>query len=108
MPPCCLAMLLISSWMSTVLPTPAPPKRPVLPPRVYGSGGAPTLLPVSHISTFVARSAKAGPEHPALGRLLVKGGGGPVDRIGLGGLDRPGLVDRLARDVDDAAEGLLA
>ena len=31
--PCCfLAMLLISSWISTVLPTPAPPNRPILPP----------------------------------------------------------------------------
>ncbi len=28
------AMLRISSWMSTVLPTPAPPNRPTLPPRV--------------------------------------------------------------------------
>ena len=27
-----LAMLLMGSWMITVLPTPAPPKRPVLPP----------------------------------------------------------------------------
>ncbi len=27
------AMRAISSWMMTVLPTPAPPKRPVLPPR---------------------------------------------------------------------------
>ena len=31
-PPCCLATLLISSMMSTVLPTPAPPNRPILPP----------------------------------------------------------------------------
>ena len=31
-PPCALATLLMSSWMSTVLPTPAPPKRPILPP----------------------------------------------------------------------------
>ena len=31
-PPCCLAMLLISSMMITVLPTPAPPNRPTLPP----------------------------------------------------------------------------
>jgi hypothetical protein len=28
-----LATLLMSSWMSTVLPTPAPPNRPILPPR---------------------------------------------------------------------------
>ncbi len=31
-PPCAFATLLMSSWMSTVLPTPAPPKRPILPP----------------------------------------------------------------------------
>ncbi len=31
-PPCCFAMLLMSSMITTVLPTPAPPKRPVLPP----------------------------------------------------------------------------
>jgi hypothetical protein len=31
-PPWALATLLMSSWMSTVLPTPAPPKRPILPP----------------------------------------------------------------------------
>ena len=31
-PPCCLAMLLISSMIRTVLPTPAPPNRPILPP----------------------------------------------------------------------------
>ena len=31
-PPCSLARLWISSWMITVLPTPAPPNRPTLPP----------------------------------------------------------------------------
>ena len=31
-PSCSSAMLRISSWMSTVLPTPAPPNRPTLPP----------------------------------------------------------------------------
>ena len=31
-PPCSWARLWISSWMSTVLPTPAPPNRPTLPP----------------------------------------------------------------------------
>ncbi len=32
-PPCSVAMFRINSWMSTVLPTPAPPTRPILPPR---------------------------------------------------------------------------
>ncbi len=31
-PPWFMAMLLMSSMMTTVLPTPAPPKRPILPP----------------------------------------------------------------------------
>ena len=31
--PCPLATLLISSMISTVLPTPAPPNKPILPPR---------------------------------------------------------------------------
>ena len=31
-PPCPLAMLLISSCIRTVLPTPAPPNKPILPP----------------------------------------------------------------------------
>ena len=31
-PPCSVATLRISSWISTVLPTPAPPNRPILPP----------------------------------------------------------------------------
>ena len=31
-PPCPLAMLLISSWINTVFPTPAPPNKPILPP----------------------------------------------------------------------------
>src|SRR6202790_4323802 len=35
--------------MSTVLPTPAPPKRPTLPPRVYGAIKSTTLIPVSKI-----------------------------------------------------------
>jgi hypothetical protein len=53
-------MLLISSWMRTVLPTPAPPNRPVLPPFVYGSSRSTTLMPVSNISTFVDCSSNAG------------------------------------------------
>ena len=41
-----LAMLLISSMMSTVLPTPAPPNKPILPPLLYGSRRSITLIPV--------------------------------------------------------------
>jgi hypothetical protein len=38
-PPCALATLLMSSMMRTVLPTPAPPKRPILPPLLVGARG---------------------------------------------------------------------
>ena len=33
-PPCSVAIFLMSSWINTVLPTPAPPNNPVLPPFV--------------------------------------------------------------------------
>ena len=49
-PPCSCARLLISSWISTVLPTPAPPNRPTLPPLAYGASRSTTLMPVSNIS----------------------------------------------------------
>jgi hypothetical protein len=55
-PPCSRARFAISSWISTVLPTPAPPKRPILPPRTYGAIRSTTLIPVSKISTFGERS----------------------------------------------------
>ena len=74
-------MLWISSWISTVLPTPAPPKRPILPPRTYGAIRSMTLMPVSKISTFGVSSAEGrriAVDRPALrvgrrGRLLVHG-----------------------------------
>ena len=44
----------MSSWMSTVLPTPAPPKSPILPPREYGWIRSMTLIPVSSTSMDVA------------------------------------------------------
>ena len=92
-PSCSAAMLRISSWMSTVLPTPAPPKRPTLPPFTYGASRSMTLIPVSKISTR---------------RLeLVEGGSGTVNRPALG-LDGSAVVDRLAEDVEDAAERHLA
>ena len=69
-PPCCCATRLIISWMNTVLPTPAPPNRPILPPCTYGSRRSMTLMPVSNIC--------------ALGLELVEGaarhGGSPTGR----------------------------
>ena len=43
-------MLLISSIMLTVLPTPAPPNRPTLPPLANGHIRSMTLMPVSSSS----------------------------------------------------------
>src|SRR5205807_749981 len=59
-PPCSRATLWINSWISTVLPTPAPPKRPTLPPRTYGAIRSTTLRPVSKISIAGERSPNAG------------------------------------------------
>src|SRR5207244_974728 len=50
----------ISSWMSTVLPTPAPPNRPTLPPFAYGASRSTTLMPVSKISRVGVRSSTSG------------------------------------------------
>src|SRR5579862_7937919 len=46
--------------MITVLPTPAPPNNPILPPRRYGSRRSMTLIPVSNICSSVACSSNAG------------------------------------------------
>ncbi|KAH3685116.1 hypothetical protein WICPIJ_003883 [Wickerhamomyces pijperi] len=59
-PPWALAMLLINSWMKTVLPTPAPPNKPILPPLAYGANKSTTLIPVSKTSAAVDCSAKEG------------------------------------------------
>ena len=56
------AMLLINSWINTVLPTPAPPKRPILPPLAYGSIKSITLIPVNNTSVAVERSSNRGAE----------------------------------------------
>src|SRR3712207_6199900 len=50
----------MSSWISTVLPTPAPPKRPILPPLAYGASRSTTLMPVTRISASVDCSTKGG------------------------------------------------
>ena len=50
----CFAMLLMSSRMTTVLPTPAPPNNPIFPPFGYGTMRSTTLMPVSKASTDVA------------------------------------------------------
>ena len=59
-PSCCPTMLWIISVSSTVLPTPAPPNRPALPPRSSGISTSITLMPVSNISDLVERRASGG------------------------------------------------
>ena len=50
----------MSSWISTVFPTPAPPKSPIFPPFWYGQSKSTTFIPVSSISCDVACSSKLG------------------------------------------------
>jgi hypothetical protein len=50
-----LAIRAISSVRMTVLPRPAPPNRPALPPRTNGVSRSMTLMPVSNISVLVDR-----------------------------------------------------
>ena len=88
-------MRAISSVRMTVLPSPAPPNRPALPPRANGREQVDDL--------------DAGLEQLGLGRELVERGGGSR-WIGQRSVrvDRAAAVDRLAEQVEDAAERLLA
>jgi hypothetical protein len=88
-----MAMLLISSMMMTVLPTPAPPNRPILPPWRYGSSRSITLMPVSNMRSSVG--------------LLLERRGIAMDRPPLLRLHRAiRIVHRLAEHVQHAAERL--
>ncbi len=53
-----VAMRAISSVRMTVLPSPAPPNSPALPPRTNGVSRSITLMPVSKISVLVDRSCQ--------------------------------------------------
>ena len=53
-------MLLISSMMTTVLPTPAPPKAPTLPPFEKGQIKSMTLMPVASTCGDVDWSTRGG------------------------------------------------
>ena len=59
-PPKLRATRRIISWMRTVLPTPAPPNRPILPPLTYGVSRSMTLMPVSSISVRDSSWSNAG------------------------------------------------
>ena len=72
---------------------PAPPNRPTLPPRMNGAIRSITLIPVSKISISGERSTNAG------GSRWI-GQRSPVAALS--------LVDRVADDVPDAAERLVA
>ena len=89
-----LAMSWMSSWMMTVLPTPAPPTGPTLPPLDEGAEQVDDLDP--------------GLEQLGLGRQLVELGRLAVDGPTLGHLHRAQVVDGLTHQVEDAAEVLLA
>jgi peptide chain release factor 1 len=87
-------MLLISSSMFTVLPTPAPPKRTDL--AALGERAD----QVDHLDARFEQFDRR--------RELVEFGRDLVDRALLVGLDRPDVVDRPAEHVHDAAERALA
>ena len=70
-PACSWATFRISSWMMTVLPTPAPPKMPILPPFLNGQIRSMTLRPVSKTSTSVVCWSKAGAER-WIGSVLLR------------------------------------
>src|SRR5579862_1433271 len=59
-PPASTAMLRISSWMRTVLPTPAPPKRPTFEPFGIGQSRSTTLMPVWNTRGVGSCSASEG------------------------------------------------
>src|SRR3954451_20257037 len=50
----------MNSWMMTVLPTPAPPNTPTLPPLANGAMRSMTFRPVSNTSVAVVWSSNAG------------------------------------------------
>ena len=111
-PPCCCARLWISSWIRTVLPTPAPPNSPTLPPLMYGAIRSTHLRPVSKISIFGERSRNAGGSR-WIGQRSTSAGGGALPSIAcpITFHNRPsvgcpdGDGDRLARVDDVCAAG---
>ena len=59
-PPWFDATRLIISVMRTVLPTPAPPNKPIFPPARYGVSKSMTLMPVSNMRRLGSSAAKSG------------------------------------------------
>ena len=94
-PPCWEATRLIISVISTVLPTPAPPNRPILPPATYGVSRSTTLMPVSNMRADGSSASKVGAGRWMSHRSISS----RPSRLG---------VERLAPHVPDVAEHLLA
>ena len=93
-PPCFMAMLLMSSMMMTVLPTPAPPNSPILPPL--------------QVRLEQVDDLDAGLEH-LRARSTVLRASAPADESASAPRSRTGPireVDRLAEHVEHAAERL--
>src|SRR5256885_624010 len=83
-PPCSVAMLRMSSWMMTVLPTPAPPYAPTLPPLVNGETRSKTLIPVSKTWGVVSRSSIGGVGQAFCRELDVDDGADYLDDVAFG------------------------
>src|SRR4028118_1894174 len=108
--------------MTTVLPTPAPPNRPALPPRRPRQRRSMTLTPGAAgpgrgaQGSAGARDGAArvgglegGREGLRRGRQVLEAGRGPMDRPhGVRVFDGTLLVDGLPEDVDHAPEHALA
>src|SRR5205807_1588672 len=72
-----MATLWISSMMMTVLPTPAPPNSPILPPFTNGATRSITLIPVSNTSVLGSRSTNLGASRWIGQRSAADGIGSP-------------------------------
>src|SRR5579859_3344474 len=74
-PLCWYAMLRMSSCTMTVLPVPAPPKRPIFEPLANVQMRSITLIPVSRISTFACCSETGGAGRWIGQRVMPSGAG---------------------------------
>ena len=91
-PRCRCTMACMNSMIRTVLPTPAPPNRPVLPPRTKGHSRSITLMPVGRISpTPIASSS--GPGAATIGREAA-------------GDERRAAVQRVAEQIEQPPEAV--
>ena len=77
MPACRSTVVRMSSMMSTVLPTPAPPNIAALPPWTSGANRSMDLMPVWKRSRAALRRASAGAAAWMGRRSIPAGSGGP-------------------------------